>query len=60
MTDVTAIILTRNEALNLGDCIKSLQGFAKRVVVVDSGSTDNTRPDHISFSIFSASSGWAA
>lgn len=42
MVDVTFIILTKNEALNIGDCISSIQGFAKRVVVIDSGSTDDT------------------
>ena len=42
MADVTAIILTKNEAVNLPDCLKSLQGFAERMVVVDSGSTDAT------------------
>ena len=42
MMDVTAIILTKNEELNLPDCIKSLDGFVKRIVVVDSYSTDNT------------------
>lgn len=40
--DVTFIILTKNEELNLPDCLKSIKGFAKRVVVVDSGSTDRT------------------
>lgn len=40
--DVTFIILTKNEEVNLPDCLDSIQGFAKRVVVVDSGSTDNT------------------
>lgn len=43
MADVTVIILTRNEEINLPDCLKSLEGFAERVVVVDSGSTDSTR-----------------
>ena len=43
MADVTVIILTRNEAVNLPDCLSSLEGFAARVVVVDSGSTDETR-----------------
>lgn len=42
MIDVTVIVLTRNEEKNLPDCLKSIQGFAKRVVVVDSQSTDNT------------------
>lgn len=40
--DMTAIILTKNEADNLERCIKSVQPFVKRIVVVDSGSTDNT------------------
>ena len=40
--DVTFIILTKNEEINLPDCLESIKGFAKRVVVVDSGSTDNT------------------
>ena len=42
MADVTAIVLTKNEQKNLPDCLESLKGFADRVVVVDSGSTDAT------------------
>jgi len=42
MADITAIVLTKNEEKNLPDCLKSLEGFAARVVVVDSGSTDAT------------------
>ncbi len=40
--DVTFIILTKNEEVNLPDCLESIKGFAKRVVVIDSGSTDRT------------------
>lgn len=40
--DVTFIVLTKNEEINLPDCLESVKGFAKRVVVVDSGSTDKT------------------
>lgn len=42
MADVTAIILTQNEEKNLGDCLRSVEKFAKRRVVVDSGSSDGT------------------
>ena len=42
MIDATAVILTKNERSNIGDCLASLQGCAKRCVVVDSGSTDDT------------------
>jgi len=42
MVDVTCIILTKNEEINIVDCLNSVEGFAKRVVVVDSGSTDKT------------------
>jgi glycosyltransferase involved in cell wall biosynthesis len=38
---VSVIILTKNEAANLPGCLASL-GWARQVVVVDSGSTDNT------------------
>lgn len=40
--DVTAIVLTKNEERNIADCLRSLEGFAERVVVVDSGSDDRT------------------
>ena len=40
--DVTIIILTKNEEINLVDCLNSVKDFASRVVVVDSGSDDNT------------------
>ena len=42
MIDSTTIILTRDEERNLETCIRRLKGFAARIVVVDSGSTDRT------------------
>ncbi len=42
MADLTAIVLTRNEQANIGACIDSVRGFAKRVAVIDCGSTDET------------------
>lgn len=42
MVDLTAIVLTKNEEKNIAECLQSVQDFAKRVVVVDSGSTDKT------------------
>lgn len=41
-TDLTAFVLTFNEAKHLPRCLHSLRGVAKRVVVVDCFSTDNT------------------
>ena len=40
--DITAIILTKNEEVNITDCIKSIMTTVKRIVVVDSYSTDKT------------------
>lgn len=42
MADLTAIILTMNESTNIDQCIKSIQSIASRVVVIDSGSDDDT------------------
>ena len=42
MADLTIIILTKNEASNISECIKSTKGLAKRIVVVDSFSSDAT------------------
>lgn len=42
MADITAIILTLNEEKNIVECIKSIQPVVKRIVVVDSYSTDRT------------------
>lgn len=40
--DVTIVILTKNEEINIVDCLNSVKDFASRVVIVDSGSDDNT------------------
>lgn len=42
MVDLTAIILTFNEEKNIIHCIESIRTIAKRIVVIDSFSTDNT------------------
>ncbi len=43
MTDLTVLILTKNEENNLRKCIESFRGVAKRFVIVDSFSTDGTK-----------------
>lgn len=42
MTDLTVVILTKNEERNLRKCVESFCGVAKRFVIVDSFSTDGT------------------
>ncbi|MBO4897354.1 MAG: glycosyltransferase family 2 protein [Clostridia bacterium] len=42
MIDLTAIILACNEEKNIKACIESISDLAKRIVVIDSGSTDKT------------------
>lgn len=39
---VDAVVIGRNEGARLGDCIASLAGQVRRVVYVDSGSTDGS------------------
>ena len=41
--DLTIVVLTHNEELNIPECLKSLQPLGCKVLVVDSGSTDRTR-----------------
>lgn len=40
--DLTVLVLTMNEEKNIEKCINSITELAERIVVVDSGSTDNT------------------
>lgn len=40
---LSAILITRNEAHNLPDCLASLQPWVDEIVVVDQDSTDGTR-----------------
>lgn len=42
MIDATAIIMTKNEEKNIAQCLQSIKGFAKRALVIDCGSTDQT------------------
>jgi len=42
MVDLTVIILTKNEELNIRKCIESFHGIPKRIVIIDSFSTDTT------------------
>jgi glycosyltransferase involved in cell wall biosynthesis len=42
MSPIDLIVLTYNEELNLDYCLRSVQGLAQNIFVVDSGSTDRT------------------
>lgn len=42
MLDITTIILTYNEEIHIRRCLENVCAFSKRVVVVDSPSTDKT------------------
>jgi glycosyltransferase involved in cell wall biosynthesis len=39
---LSAIVITRNEAHNLHDCLQSMHGLVDEIIVVDSQSTDDT------------------
>lgn len=41
-TPISAVIITLNEERNIGRCLKSLEGIADEIIVVDSYSTDRT------------------
>ena len=40
--DMTAVVLTKNEEKNISHCLKSIKHLVSRIIVVDSGSTDDT------------------
>lgn len=40
---ISVIILTHNEEINLPDCLRNICDWAREIFVVDSGSTDGTR-----------------
>ena len=42
MTDITAIILTYNEEKHLERCILSIKNLVKKIIIVDSFSSDKT------------------
>ncbi len=42
MTKISALIITHNEAKHIGACIDSLAGVTDEVIVIDSGSDDQT------------------
>ena len=51
MIKLSSVIITFNEERNIGRCIESLAGIADEIVVVDSGSTDDTEAICRSFGV---------
>ena len=43
VTPLSVVIITKNEAQRVGDCLISVAGLADEVVVLDSGSSDGTQ-----------------
>lgn len=48
---LTAVIITKNEERNIARCLESIKDVADEIVVVDSGSTDNTEKTCKSFNV---------
>jgi len=42
MTNLSIVILTKNEGKNIGPCLESVKGWASEIIVVDDESTDRT------------------
>jgi glycosyltransferase involved in cell wall biosynthesis len=40
---LSVVIIAKNEARNIGKCLKSVEGLADEIIVFDSGSTDGTQ-----------------
>lgn len=41
---VSVVVITKNEAYRIGDCLASVADWANEIIVVDDNSTDNTIP----------------
>ncbi len=41
-TGLTVAVITKNEAANLDACLSSVSGLAERILIIDSGSSDET------------------
>jgi glycosyltransferase involved in cell wall biosynthesis len=52
-------MIVKNEEHHLGDCLKSVQGFSEQIVVVDTGSADNTVKVADSFGAKVTHSNWS-
>ena len=42
MKEISVVIITKNEAANIKDCIRAAKQISNDIIVIDSGSTDNT------------------
>ncbi|MDO8581072.1 MAG: glycosyltransferase family 2 protein [Candidatus Omnitrophota bacterium] len=42
MTEITAVIITKNEEQQISRCLDSLKSWVKEIIVIDDGSTDQT------------------
>lgn len=42
MNEISGLVITLNESRNIVDCVRSMKQVCDDVVVVDSGSSDNT------------------
>lgn len=51
MTNLTVVILTKDEELHLARCLESIKGLATEIVVVDSFSTDGTKEIALSHNV---------
>lgn len=60
--DITVLVPAKNEEKNLGSCLTPLSGWAKKIIVVDSNSTDRTTEIAASFDAeviqFNYKGGW--
>ncbi|MHB9039836.1 MAG: glycosyltransferase, partial [Melioribacteraceae bacterium] len=44
MPELTLIMIVKNEGKNLNECLNSVKDVADEIIVVDTGSTDDTIP----------------
>lgn len=49
MIEVSLCMIVKNETEYLGKCLKSVEGLFDEIIILDTGSTDNTKEIALSF-----------